>query len=303
MIRIAVIADIHGNYPALEAVAREIERQQPDYVVLNGDMINGTPMNVEVLDFVQTQDWIVIRGNHEFYYLDFDTERARPEYSDPERWGQLHWLVDQISVEHGHFMAMLPDERVFYLPNTQALSIAHGVSGQNTIGFSHRQQDEEIASRLDHVPQHTVVSAHTHIQIDRHVRKSDDRAWHVINPGSVGLPLTKNPQAQFAIIESVDDAVVKGGWSVEHFGVEYDRRPLLEAYTTSGMLEAGGVMSRLFMWEICTAEPEIILFFRWSHENGFNPNEALLDSFRAYSAATNREQYVNERNPLFNRAA
>jgi len=299
MIRIAIIADIHGNYPALEAVVAEIERQQPDYVVLNGDMINGTPMSSDVLDYVRSQDWIVIRGNHEFYYLDFDTERARPGFNDQERWGQLHWLMDQISVEQGHFMAMLPDERIFYLPNTQPISIAHGVSGQNTVGFSHRLTDDEIAERLEYVPQRTVVSAHTHIQIDRHA-EVDGRMWHIINPGSVGLPLNRNIQAQFAIIESVDETVTKGGWRVEHFGVDYDRRPLLDAYKTSGMLAIGGVISTLFMWEVCTAEPEIIHFFRWSSQNNLDTDESLVQSFRAYVDATNRDQYVNEHNPLLN---
>lgn len=301
MTRIAIIADIHGNYFALEAVSHEIERQQPDYVVVNGDMINGTPMNVEVLDLVRgkarTQNWLVIRGNHEFYYLDFDTERARPEYSDKERWGGLHWLIDQIPIDHGHYMATLPDGRTFYLPDTQPLDIAHGVPGQNTTGFYKWQTDEQIAEKIEHVTHRTLVSAHTHIQIDRHVHNSE-RAWHVSNPGSVGLPLNRNPQAQFAILESVDEQTVAGGWRVEHHGVDYDRRPLVEAYTTSGLLEAGGVMTKLFMWEVYTAEPEIILFFRWSRENGLEPNEQLAESFTAYLDATGREQYVNERNPM-----
>lgn len=301
MTRIAIIADIHGNYPALEAVSQEIERQQPDYVVVNGDMINGTPMNVEVLDLVRekvrTQDWLVIRGNHEFYYLDFDTERARPEYSNKKRWGSPHWLVDQIPDDHGRFMATLPDERTFYLPNAQPLCIAHGVPGKNTTGFYKWQTDEQIAEKLDCVTHRTLVSAHTHVQIDRHI-KSGDRAWHLINPGSVGLPLNRNPQAQFAILESVDERTVAGGWRVEHLGVDYDRRTIIDAYTTSGMLAVGGIMIKLFMWEIYTAEPEIILFFRWSRENGYEPNDKLAESFAAYLEATGREQYVEERNPM-----
>ncbi len=43
--RLAVLADIHGNLPALEAVLAELERLQPDAVVLDGDLINGVPFS------------------------------------------------------------------------------------------------------------------------------------------------------------------------------------------------------------------------------------------------------------------
>ncbi|MCB0186892.1 MAG: metallophosphoesterase, partial [Caldilineaceae bacterium] len=69
--RIALLADIHGNMPALEAVLDELERLQPDYVLINGDLINGIPFSAAVVDLVQQHaDWVVVRGNHEFYYLD-----------------------------------------------------------------------------------------------------------------------------------------------------------------------------------------------------------------------------------------
>src|SRR3954469_13847783 len=66
IMRIALLADIHGNLAALEAVLVELERLQPDYVVLDGDLINGAPFSTEVIDLVRTQDWVVVRGNHEF---------------------------------------------------------------------------------------------------------------------------------------------------------------------------------------------------------------------------------------------
>ena len=69
--QIAILADIHGNLAALTAVMAELERLQPDYVVVNGDLINAVPFSAEVIDLVRAQNWVVVRGNHEFYYLDF----------------------------------------------------------------------------------------------------------------------------------------------------------------------------------------------------------------------------------------
>ncbi|MCB0131418.1 MAG: metallophosphoesterase family protein [Caldilineaceae bacterium] len=321
MVRIAVLADIHGNWPALQAVQAELSKLEPDFVVLNGDLINAVPFSPDVLDAVRRTDWLVVRGNHEFYYLNWGTDRAVPGSEDPKRWGQLHWLVDRITPEQGAFLATLPDDRSFYLPGTQPLRITHGVPGRNRVGFYNEQSAEKIANEIADVPQHTLVSAHTHVQIDRHIRRDTDftadlqsdphanhhqpaapQQWHLINPGSVGLPLNGDPQAQFAILESVDEQVEPGGWRVHHQRIPYDRRPALAAFAETGMLEAGGVISQLFYWELATAEPEIIYFYRWANLNGHDPDNFPYDTLAAYVGATGRDAYVRSLDPMVNGA-
>jgi hypothetical protein len=105
--------------------------------------------------------------------------------------------------------------------------------------------------------------------------------------------------AQFAILENVPERIVRGGWRVTHHAVTYDRRPALDAYATTGMLEAGGVMSQLFYWEVVTAEPEIIRFYRWAAAKGLDPDRDVIRRiFEQYVSATGRDQYVRERDPL-----
>jgi hypothetical protein len=105
--------------------------------------------------------------------------------------------------------------------------------------------------------------------------------------------------AQFAILESVPHSTVRGGWRVAHQAVRYDRRPALEAYAITGMLEAGGVISELFYWEVVTAEPEIVRFYRWAAAQGLDPDrDAIRRIFEQYVTATGRDQYVRARDPL-----
>lgn len=321
--RIALLADIHGNLPALEAVLADLEEKQPDYVLLDGDLINGVPFSTTVIDYVRRRDWVVVRGNHEFYYLDFGTTRALPGNDDPDRWGQLHWLIEQITPAQGNYLAMLPDECTFYLPGTQPLRVAHGVPGRNRVGFYNDQPEAQIAGEIQEIQEHTLISAHTHVQIDRQIRFDVDRAralqmdphagqknnpqgevhrhWHVINPGSVGLPLGGEATAQYAIIESVPETQSPGGWQATHYRLPYDRRPALAAFAESGMLTAGGVITQLFYWEVVTAEPEIVLFYRWAWENGYDPDGSINGAFQAYIAATGRDGYVRARDPLYQR--
>ena len=302
--RIAILADIHGNLPALEVVIARLETLQPDYVVVNGDLINGVPFSAEVIDRVRALGWIAVRGNHEFYYLVFGTDRAQPGCEDPVRRGQLHWLVDTITPAQGAYLAMLPDERTLYLPGTQPLRIAHGVPGRNRVGFYNRQDEAKIVAEIQTVGERTLVSAHTHVQIDRHLRSVADemgaeQQWHLINPGSVGLPLNGDPAAQFAILENVADTVEAGGWQVKMERIPYDRRPALQAYAESGMLDMGGIITQLFYWEVVTAEPEIVFFYRWAWTNGHDPDCAPQRAFDAYVAATERDQFVRQRDPLY----
>lgn len=316
--RLAVLADIHGNLPALQAIAMRLETLQPDAVIIVGDIINAVPFSSQVIDFIRKTNWIAIRGNHEFYYLDFESDRAQEAFRDPVRWGQLHWLVAHLREDQARYLAALPDDLTLYFPGTQPVRATHGVPGDNRRGFINKTPDTEIARHLAGIPQDTLINAHSHRQVDRLVSgwidanaiQSNDpldfletqqvqaRQWHLINPGSAGLPLNGDVRAQFAIIDDVAPQAIHGGWRVHHYREPYDRRPALEAYRTSGMLEAGGVISQLFYWELVTARPEIPYFFNWRRSQNHAANLTLADAFIAYCEATGREAYIRQRDPL-----
>jgi len=46
MTTLAILADIHGNLPALEAVSADMQPFAPDHVIVAGDLINGAPQNI-----------------------------------------------------------------------------------------------------------------------------------------------------------------------------------------------------------------------------------------------------------------
>lgn len=331
--RLAVLADIHGNLPALQAVQAELERLQPDFVLLNGDLINPMPFNNCVVDQVRTAEMAVVRGNHEFYLLDYGTDRAPKGTDDAERWGILHWLVKRMGADQANYLAALPDELQLRFPGCQPIRVSHGVPGRNRVGFYQTMPAEKAISEIEDIEERTVISAHTHVQVDRHLYKtgladpmtdphegnalqqheyseqrifpsadqpgSANRHWHLVNPGSIGLPLNGDTHAQFALLDSVPDNEEPGGWRVEHQRVPYDRRPVLDAFHSEGLLEAGGVIALLFYWELVTAEPEIIQFFRWCWSNGHDPDaDEIRKPFSAYLEATGRESFVNEKDPL-----
>ena len=67
--RIALIADIHSNLPALEAVLRDIRRHSPDLILSLGDQVNLGPCPKETIELLQAAHVACLHGNHERYIL------------------------------------------------------------------------------------------------------------------------------------------------------------------------------------------------------------------------------------------
>lgn len=92
--RIALIADIHGNLPALEAVMRDIRtRRKPDCILSLGDQVNLGPCPKETLALLRAENARCLHGNHERYIL--SAMRGDPAYAPVNfaaaRWNASFW--------------------------------------------------------------------------------------------------------------------------------------------------------------------------------------------------------------------
>ncbi|MFM1851537.1 MAG: hypothetical protein RIS54_1221 [Verrucomicrobiota bacterium] len=94
--QIAVIADIHGNLAALEAILGAVERLRPDQLVVAGDVVDGAPDPAACWERVKALGVPVLRGNHERYVFDFGTERADPLWATPQ-FAPLHFTFNRLS--------------------------------------------------------------------------------------------------------------------------------------------------------------------------------------------------------------
>jgi predicted phosphodiesterase len=184
-LRVAVLADIHGNLPALEAVLRDVEAAGVDAIVLNGDLADG-PMPAQTLDRLEALGpramWV--RGNTDRCLaaaFDGSFEPSGLPANAPEAY--FNWCAARIGPAHRDRLASLP------------LSITLDIEGLGPVAFCHgtgRDDNEFILvdSPVAHyqaafaaLSEQTVVVGHTHMPFDR---LADTR--RVINPGSVGLP-------------------------------------------------------------------------------------------------------------------
>ena len=77
--RVAIISDIHGNLPALEAVLQAVDGERPDEIWCLGDLVGYGPRPNECCDVVRASVQICLRGNHDLGVLgllDLDSRQA-----------------------------------------------------------------------------------------------------------------------------------------------------------------------------------------------------------------------------------
>ena len=74
--RIALVSDIHGNLPALEAVAADIRRRGADRVVNLGDNLSGPLLPRETAQWLMASGWLSLAGNHERQVLNLQPGRG-----------------------------------------------------------------------------------------------------------------------------------------------------------------------------------------------------------------------------------
>ncbi|MFU8806014.1 MAG: metallophosphoesterase family protein [Bradymonadaceae bacterium] len=253
MTRVAIIADIHANLPALEAVETDLGMQNIDEVLVAGDLVGRGPQGRAVVSRVAERDWRTIRGNHEDYVLSFRRHDVPSNWLEAREWAASRWMAAELDEDSVAFLDALPFSCTSAL--APQIRIFHGSPRSYCEGLGKWTKDDILRGHLDSIDEPVLVCAHTH----RPLLKRLDEGL-VVNVGSVGLPFNADWRAQYAIL-TVDES--SGHIDVEFRQVPYDREAFLETYQTSGFLEEGGVTARLLFMEVEQARPFLVPFLKW----------------------------------------
>lgn len=224
--RLAIVTDIHGNLAALEAVAEDIRRRSVDLIVNLGDSLSGPLLPLETAQFLMTEGWLSLAGNHERQILTHSSERrsASDEYAHSQLTAkEFSWLK-----------SLAASSRI-----TSDVLLCHGTPLSDTEYFLETVQDgvvrqataSEIEARLGAEIANLVACGHTHVPRVVHTQ----RGKLIVNPGSVGLPAyddvhpsphvieTGSPDARYAIAEQS-----KNGWVISLLSIPYDYRSMAQ---------------------------------------------------------------------------
>ena len=208
--RVAALADVHGNAPALAAVLADVANERVDAIVFCGDLTWG-PLPSETLELVRTiaVPTHFVRGNADRMVGSDESERGA-------------WLAAQHGEEATAFVNGFPSHLVLDVEGLGPTRFVHGSPRSDEECVTPQTPEERVREFMAGVPERVVVTAHVHVSYDRQVR--DVR---LVGPGSVGRPYEGRRGARWALL----------GPDVELRETQYDHEAAAERYLASGIPE------------------------------------------------------------------
>jgi predicted phosphodiesterase len=182
--RVAVLADVHGNAPALEAVFDELGDEQHDLVVFAGDLTWGPEPGKTYALASSLDSALFVRGNADRAIAERvdDTERAA-------------WIQEQHPDDLRRFVEGFSEHVVVDVDGLGPVRFSHGSPRSDEECVTPETPAERVREFMAGVPERVLVTAHVHIQFDR-----DVDGVRSVNAGSVGLPYEGEPGAYWALL-------------------------------------------------------------------------------------------------------
>jgi diadenosine tetraphosphatase ApaH/serine/threonine PP2A family protein phosphatase len=247
-VRVAVVADVHGNLPALEAVLADIETQAVDRLIVNGDLANRGPDTGAVFHRLADHLGDATLGNHDDLML-IATGRRGPadtQWLDDPFWGTVPWSAQQLEGT-GNLEAIerLPMTIKVEEPGAPSLLFSHGSPRHYREGYGVDLSAEVISE---------ITESH---------------------PAAVGCPFNGDARAHYLIL-----TLTAGEWVPDFRRVPYDRDAALQRIRSSGMLETTGLSAMIFYEEFVHASSFLVPFLMWCETDKREKTRENWDEFR-----------------------
>jgi diadenosine tetraphosphatase ApaH/serine/threonine PP2A family protein phosphatase len=207
--RLAVMADIHGNLEAFEAVLADMADRGVDAAVSLGDNVGYGADSEAVIRMLRERDIPSVAGNHE---LAVGNARFR-RWFNPVARRSVEMTIAALSPESREYIAGLPNVRVL-----RGLRFVHGFPPRSPTLYLFQMSERGYRRGFRSAPEPLIFVGHTH-ELDRVawdgtsldfrglkrgiVPLEPDRRF-IVNVGSVGQPRDRDNRAKYAIWDERD---------------------------------------------------------------------------------------------------
>ena len=194
MVRILVISDIHGNYPALRAIADHADIGSCDYILNCGDSTVYAPFANQVLRWLDRHHVISILGNTDRKVITLLKGKNFKKPSTKDKRVMYTHTAETLTRKNRLFLRGLSKHHTLKIKKRR-VEMFHGSPAKHTEFLfaatpKHRFQELAEQSRAD-----IILTGHSHTPYHKHIART-----HFINPGSAGRMFDGNAQASFAIL-------------------------------------------------------------------------------------------------------
>jgi len=239
ILKIAVISDIHGNLPALEAVMSDIKKRKADKIICLGDIVGKGPSSKEAIDICKKECDIVIKGNWEdFICKDYTALNQGKTDKISER---IAWYINSIGDQRMKYLEALPHSTEFYFSGKLTrLFHAHPKNYNRYYQNSSLEQRLELFDFSDFSEEEKTADIAIYADIhSAYLQAGQGR--YLVNVGSVGNPL-ETTQASYVILEGEND---DPNFSVQFMRIAYDIEKAIELAKEANVPDLEGYISEL----------------------------------------------------------
>ena len=201
-----VLSDIHGNFEALEAVFKEIDKLAIDEVLCLGDVIGYGPDPEKCVEFIQGKANTILAGNHDYAPLGL----VDISYFNTYAKQAVEWTAAQLSKETRDFLESRPLRKEF-----ENFTIVHATPA-NPSSWDYILSIEDAVENFPHFTNLACFIGHSHVPVIIIKNKKskvevkrvpklvlDETCKYIINVGSVGQPRDLDPRAAFGTFNTV----------------------------------------------------------------------------------------------------
>jgi putative phosphoesterase len=216
--RLALLADIHGNSEALRAVLAHLDGQGgADRLLVLGDIALAGPAPEEVVALLAEREAVAVCGNVDRFLLDTAWEHFQPADEEQQADQELClWALERLGDRGQAWLRGLPGQQQLELCG-QLMLLVHGSPRFVTDLVLPDTPEEALHEMMEGVAVDLVLSGHTHTPLDRWLGGK-----RLLNPGAVGIPSGQGGTARYALLTA------DGEWPVEFHVVPYEVERTIE---------------------------------------------------------------------------
>jgi predicted phosphodiesterase len=228
MTPITIFGDIHGNFPALQAVLTDIERRGLKNLYCLGDLVGYGTFPNEVIATIRDRDIPTIKGNYDVGVGNSSDDCGcayRTEAAKALGQQSIAWSNANTTDENKAFLRGLCSQIRLQMDDLRVL-LVHGSPRKVNEYLYEDRPDSSFERILDQAKADVMVCGHTHLPYQKNLPSGR----HVINAGSVGKPKDGDPRACYVVLDIHDGSI-----RVEFVRVEYDVMKTVEAIQATTM--------------------------------------------------------------------
>jgi putative phosphoesterase len=222
---IALLGDIHGNLPALEAVLTDARQWNVRQIWNLGDFVGYGPFPNEVVWTVRKINAVSIIGNYDRKVLSFPDKKDKWEKTKmADKYAAFGWNYENLTDAGKAYLNGLPEQERLEVEGFRVL-LTHGSPASNKEGIDGATTKERLVELAKVADADVVACGHTHRPFLEKVSKT----WFV-NPGSVGRPEGGDWRASYALLH-----FTRRELRVRHRHVEYNLKKATRAIQAAGL--------------------------------------------------------------------